>query len=61
MMVERMIFFNQYFDENLSENQVNKFVDDKNKHLKEPLYQCTKIKYAGDLINNEFINIEPFQ
>lgn len=48
-------FFEKYFDETLSTEQVDKEVMNKNEHLKEPLYQYTKIKHSEDLINNNLM------
>ena len=48
-------FFERYFDEKLSTEQVDEEVMNKNEHLKKPLYQYTKVKHSEDLINNNLM------
>lgn len=48
-------FFERYFDEKLSTEQVGEEVMNKNEHLKKPLYQYTKVKHSEDLINNNLM------
>lgn len=48
-------FFNQYFDESLSEKQAINLVKNKNRYLQEPLYQYTKIKHSEDMINDNLM------
>lgn len=48
-------FFKEYFNEDSTEKLIKKCINDKNEHLKKPLYQYTKVKYAENLINDNLM------